>query len=207
MDRAPGPAPRRGRPPLLSQDKLVTVAARMAPETLTMAGVAAELGVSTSALYRWVPDREALLDMVSDTMAARILPADSPTGENWREWLTEWARNVRREFRAVPGFAVRVLTGPHRAAGHDRLNQAGVRAFTAAGMTHCARSSAGTPSASPSLAGPPPSTQTFCPAPLRWTSTPCCKSCSTAASPPGRAPDLTVPQGGRTLTPESSSAD
>jgi AcrR family transcriptional regulator len=133
MDRAPGPAPRRGRPPLLSQDKLVTVAARMAPETLTMAGVAAELGVSTSALYRWVPDREALLDMVSDTMAARILPADSPTGENWREWLTEWARNVRREFRAVPGFAVRVLTGPHRAAGHDRLNQAGVRAFTAAG--------------------------------------------------------------------------
>jgi AcrR family transcriptional regulator len=134
MDRAPGRTPRRGRPPTLDRDKLVTAAARMSPETLTMAAVAAELGVSTSALYRWVADREALLDLVSTTMAARTLPGGPPEPADWRDWLIGWAHNVRREFGAVPGFAVRVLTGPHRAAGHDPLEQAGVRAFTAAGL-------------------------------------------------------------------------
>lgn len=98
-----------------------------------MSAVARELGVSTSALYRWVADREALLDLVSSTMAERITPAGTPSRDDWQDWLREWAHNVRREFNAVPGFAVRVLTGPHRHAGHAHLEHAGVHAFTIAG--------------------------------------------------------------------------
>lgn len=133
FDESPGP-PRRGRPAVLSRRRLVTVAARMDPATLTMSAVAAELGVGPSALYRWVSDREGLLDLVSDSMAQRILPAGEPTADTWREWLTEWAHNVRREFAEVPGFALRVLTGPHRSVGHDPLHERGVRAFTLAGL-------------------------------------------------------------------------
>jgi len=105
----------------------------MDPANLTMSAVAAELGVSPSALYRWVADREALLDLVGITMVERIMPASEARSDNWQEWLTEFAYNVRREFAAVPGFAVRILTGPHRQSAHAPLNQAGVQAFTAAG--------------------------------------------------------------------------
>lgn len=133
MEEAPGGAPRRGRPPVLDRDRLITVAAGMDPRALTMTGVARELGVATSALYRWVSDREALLDLVSSTMLDRILPGQEPTASSWRAWLTTWAHNVRREFGAVPGFAARVLTGPHRDPAHGRLEAAGVHAFTAAG--------------------------------------------------------------------------
>lgn len=118
---------------MLSLDKLVTTAAAMDPQTLTMAAVAGELGVSTSALYRWVHDREALLDLVSATMVERILPGRAAGAADWQDWLTEWAHNVRREFGTVPGFAARVLSGPHRPASHEQLNQAGVRTFTTAG--------------------------------------------------------------------------
>lgn len=97
--------------------------------------MAAELGVSTSALYRWVADRDALLDLVSAAMVERILPDRMATGADWQTWLIEWAHNVRRECAAVPGFAVRVLTGPHRAAGHDQLHRLGVRAFLVGGAT------------------------------------------------------------------------
>jgi AcrR family transcriptional regulator len=107
----------------------------MDPATLTMAAVAASLGVSTSALYRWVADREALLDLVSERAAVRMLPDWEPGADTWREWLTDWAHRTRRELGAVPGYAQRVLTGPHRAAGHSRVETAAVEAFRAAGAT------------------------------------------------------------------------
>lgn len=128
-----GAHPRRGRPPLLTLDRLVNAAARTDPATLTMAAVAADLGVSTSALYRWVADREALLDLVSITIVERILPDYAATASNWRQWLNTWAENVRREFGAVPGFAARVLAGTHREVAHQRLHAAGVQAYLAAG--------------------------------------------------------------------------
>jgi AcrR family transcriptional regulator len=131
----PAETPRRGRPPVQDLDRIVSVAAAMDPGRLTMAAVAAQLDVSPSALYRWVADRDALLDLVSATMARRILPTWSPGGDDWQDWLLEWAHNVRREFTAVPGFALRVLTGPHREAGHTALEQAATRAFVAGGAT------------------------------------------------------------------------
>ena len=130
-----GGAPKRGRPPTIDRERLVATAAAMDPETLTMAAVAGALGVSTAALYRWVEDREALLDLVSETTAAGLLPDWTPDERTWRAWLTEWADRTRRQFGAAPGYSLRVLTGPHRAAGHDRLESAAVDAFRAAGAS------------------------------------------------------------------------
>ena len=67
------PVPRRGRPAELDLDRIVAVAGRMDPQRLTMSAVATELGVATSALYRWVDGRDGLLDLVSERLVARIL--------------------------------------------------------------------------------------------------------------------------------------
>jgi AcrR family transcriptional regulator len=109
------------------------VAAATDPATLTMAGVAAELGVSTSALYRWVADRDALLDLVAADVAARVLPQVTPGPDTWRAWLTDWAHRLRGEVGGVPGYAHRLLTGEHRDAGHAPVETAALAALTGAG--------------------------------------------------------------------------
>jgi AcrR family transcriptional regulator len=124
---------RRGRPARIDLDRIVAVAAATDPAALTMAGVAAELGVSTPALYRWVSDREALLDLVAAHVATRVLPDLVPGPDTWRTWLSEWAHRLRAEVGAVPGYAHRLLTGDHRDAGHAPVEAAALAAFAAAG--------------------------------------------------------------------------
>ncbi|MGC0421449.1 TetR/AcrR family transcriptional regulator [Embleya sp. AB8] len=136
MSEAPRPAlrtPRLGRPARLDPDRIVAAALTMDLDTLTMQALAERLGVATSALYRWVDGREGLLDLVSRRMAERITPAAPPTAETWREWLLDLARSVHREFRAIPGFATRMLTGPHRDAGHLPIEEGAVAAFVLGG--------------------------------------------------------------------------
>jgi AcrR family transcriptional regulator len=45
------------------------------PEALSLRGLAAELGVAPNALYRYYPDREALLAALGNEAAARLLAA------------------------------------------------------------------------------------------------------------------------------------
>ncbi|GGV05027.1 hypothetical protein GCM10010211_85140 [Streptomyces albospinus] len=134
---SPKPAarsPRPGRPAVIDQGRIVAAALELDQDTLTMQAVARRLGVATSALYRWVGSREELLDLASAEMSRRIVPRHEPTEAGWRDWLTELAHAIRREFRAVPGFAARALTGGHRAAGHDTVERGVVTAFTLGGL-------------------------------------------------------------------------
>jgi AcrR family transcriptional regulator len=103
--------PKLGRPPVLSREAIVDAALAEGLDTLTMGAVAARLGVVKSALYRWVRGREELLGLVSDVVVERVLPGDGGP-EDWREWLADLARRMRREFLAVPGYAARIA-GPH----------------------------------------------------------------------------------------------
>ncbi|MFT3715697.1 MAG: TetR family transcriptional regulator [Gordonia sp. (in: high G+C Gram-positive bacteria)] len=109
--REPTPAP--GRPARLSRDAIVAAALESDLSTLTMRDLAARLGVSHAALYRWVPDRDGLFDLISVEMAQRILPQTEPTAGTWREWLRDLAWKMHDEFLVVPGFAAHVAA-PHR---------------------------------------------------------------------------------------------
>ncbi|MER8029028.1 TetR/AcrR family transcriptional regulator [Streptomyces bauhiniae] len=126
--------PRPGRPPRLSREAIVAAALRCDLRTATMRDLADELGVSHSALYRWVKNRDELLDLVSETVVARVLPDTEPTPDTWREWLAGLAWRMHDEFLAAPGFAARVAL-PHRHAPHafDRLRTGVLRAFELAG--------------------------------------------------------------------------
>lgn len=125
---------RPGRPARLSRELIVEAALRGDVETLTMRELASRLGVSHSSLYRWVPDRDGVLDLVSEVMVERLLPEGEPGADDWREWLARLARSMRDEFLAVPGYAAHVAR-PHRhhPESFGRLRERVVTAFRAAG--------------------------------------------------------------------------
>jgi AcrR family transcriptional regulator len=126
--------PKPGRPARLSREQIVAAALESDVDTLTMRELATRLGVAHSALYRWVRDRDQLVDLISEVMVDRVLPADEPTPATWRAWLTRLAWSMHDEFLAVPGFATRV-SRPHRhnPAAFGLLRERVVAAFTAAG--------------------------------------------------------------------------
>ncbi|MHA6616720.1 TetR/AcrR family transcriptional regulator [Pseudonocardia sp. DLS-67] len=123
-----------GRPAKLSRDVIVAAALESDLRTVTMRDLAARLGVSHSALYRWVADRDELFDLISEVMVQRILPRAEPAPDTWRDWLTDLAWKMHDEFLAVPGFAAHVAA-PHRhnPEAFARLHNRVVHAFTAAG--------------------------------------------------------------------------
>lgn len=76
----------RGPKPSLSVDEIVDVALRLADEggieDVTMRSLAVELQVAPMAIYRYVPGRAELLDLMLDTVYARMVRQTS--GSGWR---------------------------------------------------------------------------------------------------------------------------
>lgn len=92
-----------GRPAVLSRERLAEAAIEMGIGKLTVRGLAARLGVGHSALYRWVRDRDEILDLVSDTLLERAVAKLGQEPEDWREWLVRFARSLRAEFDPIIG--------------------------------------------------------------------------------------------------------
>jgi AcrR family transcriptional regulator len=93
------------------------------PDALTMRAVAARLGSGVMSLYRHVPDRETLLDLVLDTMTAEI-PATPPTGD-WRADATTLARDMRAALLRRPHLTVLLTSrGDRRPGGLVALDRA-----------------------------------------------------------------------------------
>lgn len=89
---------RRNRPGL-SIDRIVEAGIRIADaeglEGLSMRRVAAELGSGAMSLYRYVPGKEELIDLMVDSVTGRT-PFPDPPPQGWRarlEWSarTDWA--------------------------------------------------------------------------------------------------------------------
>jgi AcrR family transcriptional regulator len=135
MASTTGTRPQPGRPPQISREQIVAAALQGNLDTLTMRELAARLGVTHGALYRWVASSDALFDLISDVMVDRILPADRPADGAWRPWLGRLAWAMHDQFLAVPGYASRIAR-PHRhnPESFGRLRAAVVDAFTAAGV-------------------------------------------------------------------------
>ncbi|WP_408990991.1 TetR/AcrR family transcriptional regulator [Streptomyces sp. 1268] len=125
---------RPGRPARLSRERIAEAALQGDVATLTMRELATRLGVSHSSLYRWVPDRDGVLDLVSGVMVERVLPEDEPDAGTWLDWLTRLAWAMHDEFLAVPEYAAHVAR-PHRhhPESFGRLRGRAVAAFRAGG--------------------------------------------------------------------------
>jgi TetR/AcrR family transcriptional regulator, tetracycline repressor protein len=114
-------APRRGRSvprPQLSRDVVVAAALKVVEsdggDALTMRRVAEEIGVSASALYGYIANKEELVQLLLEQIMEEIrLPEQ---GGSWQDMLREWARITLGVFRSHPGVAAltmgRVPFGP-----------------------------------------------------------------------------------------------
>ncbi|GJG89451.1 TetR family transcriptional regulator [Gemmatimonadetes bacterium T265] len=129
-DRSP-----RGPKPALTLDAVVQAAIALADAeglgALTMSRVATRLGVTPMALYRYVPGKEDLVDLMTD--AARGAPP-AAEGDAWRLEITRWARASLALFARRPWLLKsaqrRVPIGPRWL---DWL-EAGLRALAASGL-------------------------------------------------------------------------
>ena len=69
-------------------------------EALTMRRLAGEIGVKPVTLYRYLPDKEAILAVVADRLWTRLL--DIPEGGTWRERVRAGWLNLHELMQAHP---------------------------------------------------------------------------------------------------------
>ncbi len=133
---AAGPPPpwrsaprRRGitpRPPLSREvivDAALAVIEGGGGSALTMRRVADQIGVSASALYGYVANKEELVQLVFERIIAEI--PDFTGDGDWRDMMRESAREMLAIFRRHPGVAGltlgRVPLGPAMMAGAEKM--------------------------------------------------------------------------------------
>jgi AcrR family transcriptional regulator len=90
---------------------------------LTMRRVADEIGVSASALYGYVANKEELVQLVLEQIIAEIpIP---PPGGDWKDLVKTFAREMLGIFKRHPGVAAltmgRVPFGPSMLAGSEYI--------------------------------------------------------------------------------------
>jgi TetR/AcrR family tetracycline transcriptional repressor len=89
-------ARRRGRPRLIDRDRIIEMARSLDPSTLTMQGLADEMGVDRKTLHYHVSNRDSLLKLVAaDAFREAITASDFAPGADWRESLRAFALITR----------------------------------------------------------------------------------------------------------------
>jgi AcrR family transcriptional regulator len=110
--------PTRGPKPGLTPQDVVDAAIAIADEegvltAVSMHAVAARLGFTTMALYRYFPGKEALYDAIVDA-GMGLPPASMKDATGWRERITQWAFAKRSMLCARPWLAELPFTAaPH----------------------------------------------------------------------------------------------
>ncbi|MEV0223678.1 TetR/AcrR family transcriptional regulator [Streptomyces sp. NPDC050704] len=123
-----GPRPSRGPKPGLTLDRIVEAAVQVADrdglEAVSMRRIAAELGTGTMSLYRHVPGKGELLDLMLDRVQR---PGDdmSVFGENWRSALEAFARATLALYQRHPWLLrvnnSRPVLGPSSMDGMEKV--------------------------------------------------------------------------------------
>jgi AcrR family transcriptional regulator len=139
-------APSRGPKPGLELSRLVGAAVAVADAqgltALSMRKVAEELGVGTMSLYRYVPGKAELLDLMLDTAYGEMIRLDAeagtspaPGGARWREALGQVAHRYRAMYLRHPWIlqvaVSRPPLGPNVLDAYDR----DLRAVEGSGLT------------------------------------------------------------------------
>ncbi|WP_228449763.1 TetR/AcrR family transcriptional regulator [Streptomyces alkaliterrae] len=119
--------PTRGPRPGLDLEQVVAAAVRIADleglAALSMRRVAAELGVGTMSLYRYVPGKGELLDLMVDHVLGPSEELEPHRGKDWRTLLTYVARGSWELYTGHPWLLQinqsRPLLGPNAIGGFD----------------------------------------------------------------------------------------
>ena len=107
----------RGPKATFTPDDVVQAAIQLADEdglaAITMQAVAARLGLTAMAIYRYFPNKEALYDAVVDAGLGRP-PRLARAGQHWRQEVSRWAHAKRALLCARPWLAeLPFVAAPH----------------------------------------------------------------------------------------------
>ena len=107
----PKPTPGRGRPRTITPERIADVSVAIGLPNLTFVGVAAALGVSHMALYKHVPNIEALKCLVAEEVFQRwqIPRAEDAGGEGLQAYLIRFVISVQAFVKAHPGLTPYVI--------------------------------------------------------------------------------------------------
>jgi AcrR family transcriptional regulator len=120
---------RSGPRPGLTLDRIVGAGVELADAEglagLSMRKVAERLGFTTMSLYRHVPGRDQLIDLMRDAVVGEAPPRTDPGGADWRTRLEACARDGWELRRRHPWLAevrgARHVPGPHAVALYERM--------------------------------------------------------------------------------------
>ncbi|MEU4539296.1 TetR/AcrR family transcriptional regulator [Streptosporangium sp. NPDC023825] len=129
----PGKGPKR----TLSLEHIVEAALRVGSAeglpAVSMSKIAAELGVSTMALYRYVTSKGDLLMLITDAVLGPPPPLPEP-GDDWRRGVHRWAAAMRASLQRHP-WSLRIpITGPGIMPNHVAWLEAGLRCLRGTGL-------------------------------------------------------------------------
>ncbi|MEU4546797.1 TetR/AcrR family transcriptional regulator [Nonomuraea dietziae] len=100
--------PARGPKPAYSRAQITEAAVRIADaeglEAATMRRIAAEIGAGAMSLYRYVPSRDDLVELMADRLMGEIDVEGLPSGD-WRADLTRYAHGMRAMWLRHPWIA------------------------------------------------------------------------------------------------------
>ncbi len=125
-----GPRPSRGPKPGLTLDRIVEAAVQVADaeglEAVSMRRVATELGTGAMSLYRYVPGKAELLDLMLDRVQRPGADPHAALGDGtWRSALEALARETLALYRRHPWLLQvnqsRPILGPGALDGMERV--------------------------------------------------------------------------------------
>ncbi|KUL35436.1 TetR family transcriptional regulator [Streptomyces sp. NRRL F-4489] len=134
--------PARGPRPTLDLDRIARAGIELADAEglaeVSMQRVAAQLGVTKMALYRYVPGKAELVALMVDAAIGPCPEGEGRRGD-WREQLEEWARGLADVFGRHP-WVLEVTVGP-RVMGPGELSwmERAVAALDGTGLTGAER--------------------------------------------------------------------
>jgi len=131
--------PARGPKPGLTLARVVAAAVTVADaeglDAVSMSRVAAELGSSPMALYRYVGSKDELLALMFDTEMGRPpAPADGDE-PGWRAGLVRWTRGILDLYLQAP-WSLRIpIPAPPITPNQIRWLEAGLRVLAGSGLS------------------------------------------------------------------------
>ncbi len=128
--------PRRGPKPSLSVEQIaaagIEIADREGLAALSMQRLADELGVGTMTIYTYIPDKNALLEVMLDLAYTDALPHSANAG--WREHLEAGALGAMSAYQRHP-WALRVfVAGPPTGPSQIRFLEDALQAMSETGL-------------------------------------------------------------------------
>ncbi|MFC5751362.1 TetR/AcrR family transcriptional regulator [Actinomadura rugatobispora] len=129
----PGKGPKRALTLKGIIDAAVRIGSAEGLEAVSMSRVAAEVGVSTMALYRYVPSKNDLLALMTDEVLGAPPPLPDPEA-GWREALSAWVRALREALGRYPWLLRAPITGPPIMPNNVRWMEAGLGAMRGMGL-------------------------------------------------------------------------